>query len=191
MIGGYSVVTQDVLPFSMTVSARESKVFGANKIGLERRGFAKETIEALHKAFRLLDPVRTEYDAGSGAHSRGSARLAPKSSDLLEFMERVRARIRQMSFRWPYGMIAGNGRFPLLALETARAAGDEVVAIAIKEEASPEIEAARRALPLDLARPAFSRLIEISKQEGITEVMMAGQVKHAKIFSSIRPDWHW
>lgn len=54
MIGGYSVVTQDVLPFSMTVSPREVKTFGANKVGLERRGFSSETIESLHKAFRLL-----------------------------------------------------------------------------------------------------------------------------------------
>jgi UDP-N-acetylglucosamine acyltransferase len=54
MIGGYSVVTQDVLPFSMTVSDRPIKVFGANKTGLERREFSKETIESLQKAFRLL-----------------------------------------------------------------------------------------------------------------------------------------
>lgn len=54
MIGGYSVVTQDVLPFSMTVSPREVKAFGANKTGLARRGFKAETIEGLHKAFRLL-----------------------------------------------------------------------------------------------------------------------------------------
>jgi UDP-N-acetylglucosamine acyltransferase len=54
MIGGYSVITQDVLPFSMTVSEREVKVFGANATGLERRGFAAETIERLQKALRLL-----------------------------------------------------------------------------------------------------------------------------------------
>lgn len=54
MIGGYSVVTQDVLPFSMTVSERQIKTFGANKTGLERRAFPNETIESLHKAFRLL-----------------------------------------------------------------------------------------------------------------------------------------
>jgi UDP-N-acetylglucosamine acyltransferase len=53
-VGGYSVVTKDVLPYSMTVSPRESKVFGENKVGLERRGFSKESIESLHKAFRLL-----------------------------------------------------------------------------------------------------------------------------------------
>jgi len=54
MIGGYSVITQDVLPYSMTVQVREVKLFGANKVGLERRGFAPETIQRLHKAFRLL-----------------------------------------------------------------------------------------------------------------------------------------
>jgi UDP-N-acetylglucosamine acyltransferase len=54
IIGGYSVITQDVLPFSNTVTAREAKVFGANSTGLKRRGFEPATIDALHKAFRLL-----------------------------------------------------------------------------------------------------------------------------------------
>jgi UDP-N-acetylglucosamine acyltransferase len=54
IIGGYSVITQDVMPFSNTVTAREARVFGANATGLERRGFSKDTIDALHKAFRLL-----------------------------------------------------------------------------------------------------------------------------------------
>jgi UDP-N-acetylglucosamine acyltransferase len=54
IIGGYSVVTQDVLPFSNTVSEREIKVFGANRVGLERRGFATDTIEKLQTALRLL-----------------------------------------------------------------------------------------------------------------------------------------
>src|ERR1700682_2888813 len=87
-----------------------------------------------------------------------------------------------------YGMIAGNGRFPLLALETARRAGDEVVVVAIKEEAAPEIEqAADRCYWISLGQ--LSRLIEILKAEQITEVMMAGQVKHASIFSAIQPDF--
>jgi UDP-2,3-diacylglucosamine hydrolase len=87
-----------------------------------------------------------------------------------------------------YGMIAGNGRFPLLALETARSLGDEVVAIGLKEEASPEIEKlAARCHWISIGE--LSRLIEILKEEGISEVIMAGQVKHASIFSSIRPDW--
>jgi UDP-N-acetylglucosamine acyltransferase len=54
MIGGYSVVTQDVLPYSTTVSPREIKIFGANKVGLERRGFASDVIERLQTTFRLL-----------------------------------------------------------------------------------------------------------------------------------------
>jgi UDP-N-acetylglucosamine acyltransferase len=54
MIGGYSVVTQDVLPFSTTVSPREIKVFGANRTGLERRGFEVTAIDGLQTAFRLL-----------------------------------------------------------------------------------------------------------------------------------------
>jgi UDP-N-acetylglucosamine acyltransferase len=53
-VGGYSVLTQDVLPFSQTVTPRESKVFGENKVGLKRRGFSNESIDSLHKAFRLL-----------------------------------------------------------------------------------------------------------------------------------------
>src|SRR5579885_585340 len=53
-VGGYSVVTQDVLPYSNTVSAREAKVYGANATGLKRRGFPAETCDELHKAFRLL-----------------------------------------------------------------------------------------------------------------------------------------
>ena len=87
-----------------------------------------------------------------------------------------------------YGLIAGNGRFPVLALENARKLGHEVVAIGIQEEASREIEPlAARCHWISLGE--LSRLIDILKSEGITEVMMAGQVRHAKIFSSIRPDW--
>ncbi len=87
-----------------------------------------------------------------------------------------------------YGLIAGNGRFPVLALEAARKAGLQIVAIGIKEEASAEIEPlAARCYWISLG--ALSRLIEICKQESISEIMMCGQVKHAKIFSSIVPDW--
>ena len=87
-----------------------------------------------------------------------------------------------------YGMIVGNGRFPILALQTARKIGDEVVAIGIKEEASREIEAlASRCHWVSLGE--LSRLIDICHQEGVTQIMMCGQVKHASIFSSIKPDW--
>ena len=76
----------------------------------------------------------------------------------------------------------------MLALETARKLGHEVVAIGIEEEASKEIEAlASKCYWISLG--ALSTLIGILKEEGITEVIMAGQVKHTKIFSAIRPDW--
>src|ERR1041384_1851701 len=88
----------------------------------------------------------------------------------------------------PYGLIAGNGRFPVLALERARSLGHDVTVLAIQEEAAPEVEGlARRCHWISLG--ALGKLIDILKQEGITEVVMCGQVKHAKIFSSIRPDW--
>src|SRR5262249_47560697 len=86
------------------------------------------------------------------------------------------------------GLIAGNGRFPLLALESANRLGHDVTVIAIQEEASKEVETlAQRCHWISLGQ--LSKLIEILQQEGITEVVMCGQVKHAKIFSSIRPDW--
>jgi UDP-2,3-diacylglucosamine hydrolase len=88
----------------------------------------------------------------------------------------------------PIGLIAGNGRFPVLALEAAKKAGMEVVAIGIKEEASKEIEPlASRTHWISLG--ALSKLIDTCHKEGITQIMMCGQVKHAKIFSSIVPDW--
>jgi UDP-N-acetylglucosamine acyltransferase len=53
-IGGGTIVTQDVLPFSLTSAKRENKAFGINKIGLERRGFSAERLAILQKAYRLL-----------------------------------------------------------------------------------------------------------------------------------------
>ncbi len=87
-----------------------------------------------------------------------------------------------------YGIIAGNGRFPILALETARKQGDEAIAFAIREEAAAAVEqAAARCHWISLGE--LSKLIDLCHKEGVTRIMMAGQVKHAKIFSSIRPDW--
>jgi UDP-2,3-diacylglucosamine hydrolase len=87
-----------------------------------------------------------------------------------------------------YGLIAGNGRFPVLALESAQRLGHDVTVIAIQEEASAEVESmAARCHWISLGQ--LSKLIDILKEDSITEVVMCGQVKHAKIFSSIRPDW--
>ena len=91
------------------------------------------------------------------------------------------------------GLIAGNGRFPFLLLDAARAHGLTVVVAAIKEETDPEIDARAAADPdihvhwLSLGE--LSRLIDTFRAEGVTRAVMAGQVKHKQIFSSIRPDW--
>lgn len=87
-----------------------------------------------------------------------------------------------------WGLIAGSGRFPFLVLEGARSQGIEMAVIALKEEASPELEkAARRVHWVSLGE--LSKTIDLMHQEGVTQAVMAGQVKHNKIFSSIRPDW--
>jgi UDP-2,3-diacylglucosamine hydrolase len=87
-----------------------------------------------------------------------------------------------------YAMIAGNGRFPLLALQTAQREGHEIVVIAIENEASPDLAQYASCLHwINVGQ--LGKLIEILKREQISEVMMAGQVKHVSIFSSITPDW--
>jgi len=91
--------------------------------------------------------------------------------------------------RGKLGLIAGNGRFPFLVLDAARAQGYEVVVAAIKEEALPEIESHGAATVYWLSLGELSRLIETFKREGVHRAIMAGQVKHNQIFSSIRPDW--
>jgi hypothetical protein len=91
------------------------------------------------------------------------------------------------------GLIAGNGRFPFLLLDAARAEGYEVVVAAIKEETEPEINdraASDSGLTVHwLSLGELSRLIETFQRAGVTRAVMAGQVKHKQIFSSIRPDW--
>ena len=93
----------------------------------------------------------------------------------------------------PLGLIAGNGRFPFLVLDAARAKGERVVVAAIKEETEPEItdraahDSEIRLHWLSLGE--LSKLIDTFQKEGVARAIMAGQVKHKQIFSSIRPDW--
>ena len=91
------------------------------------------------------------------------------------------------------GLIAGNGRFPFLLLDAARAQGFGVTVAAIREETDPEINdraAADECITVHwLSLGELSRLIEVFHKEGVTAAVMAGQVKHKQIFSSIRPDW--
>jgi DUF1009 family protein len=91
------------------------------------------------------------------------------------------------------GLIAGNGRFPFLLLDAARAQGLEVCVAAIKEETDAEIDQRAAADPEItvhwLSLGELSRLIETFHKEGVEKAVMAGQVRHKQIFSSIRPDW--
>jgi DUF1009 family protein len=87
------------------------------------------------------------------------------------------------------GLIAGNGKFPFLILDAARAQGLEVVVAAIKEETFPEIASSGAASVHWLSLGELSKLIETFKREGVHRAIMAGQVKHKQIFSSIKPDW--
>jgi UDP-2,3-diacylglucosamine hydrolase len=90
------------------------------------------------------------------------------------------------------GLIAGNGRFPFLVLDAARGAGYDVTLIAIKEEAFPDLETAAarppRAVVHWVSLGQLGRCISLLKEAGITEAVMAGQVKHTKLFSDIVPD---
>jgi DUF1009 family protein len=87
-----------------------------------------------------------------------------------------------------WGLIAGNGRFPFLVLEGARSQGIDMAVIALKEEASEELaQSAKRLHWVSLGE--LSKAIDLMHREGVTQAVMAGQVKHNKIFSSIRPDW--
>ena len=96
------------------------------------------------------------------------------------------AAVEDTSRNW--GLIAGNGDFPFLVLEGARSRGIDMAVIAIREEASPALErAATRFHWISLGE--LGRGIDLLHQEGVKHAVMAGQVKHNKIFSSIRPDW--
>src|SRR5271163_1728946 len=94
-----------------------------------------------------------------------------------------------MPSRGKLGLIAGNGKFPFLVLDAARAQGFDVVVAAIREEAFPEIESRGAASVHWLSLGELSKLIETFKAAGVTRAVMAGQVKHKQIFSAIRPDW--
>jgi hypothetical protein len=87
------------------------------------------------------------------------------------------------------GLIAGNGRFPFLVLEAARSRGMDVIVAAIREETSPDIEQHGAVSVYWFSLGELSKLIETFQRKGVTRAIMAGQVKHKQIFSSIKPDW--
>jgi hypothetical protein len=89
------------------------------------------------------------------------------------------------------GLIAGNGTFPFLALRGARTLGHDVTVVAVKEEAFPEIEEEARRAGADLhwvSLGHLGRCIKVLRSAGISQAVMAGQVKHVRIFSGIVPD---
>ena len=87
-----------------------------------------------------------------------------------------------------YGLIAGGGRFPLIVASSARRQGHEIVAVAVKEEADPAIEQqVDRCHWISLGE--LTKLVRAFHEEGITEAVMAGRVRHSRIYSAIRPDW--
>lgn len=92
-----------------------------------------------------------------------------------------------MSEESPLGLIAGNGRFPFLVADAARRAGRKVVAVAIREEADPALAGhVDRFEWVGLGQ--LGRCIEVLREGGVVEAVMAGQVKHRQIFSDIVPD---
>jgi DUF1009 family protein len=88
--------------------------------------------------------------------------------------------------RW--GLIAGNGRFPFLVLEAARSQGIEMAVIALREEASPELERIAARLHW-VSLGELGKALDLLHREGVNKAVMAGQVKHNKLFSGIQPDW--
>ena len=110
-----------------------------------------------------------------------------------QFTVAMRGMMPVMKSGTKLGLIAGNGRFPFLLLDAARAEGREVVVAAIREETDAEID--RRAAEDSgvtvhwLSLGELSRLIETFQKANVHQAVMAGQVKHKQIFSSIRPDW--
>jgi DUF1009 family protein len=86
-----------------------------------------------------------------------------------------------------WGLIAGNGKFPFLVLDAARSCGIEMTVFAIREEASPELEQAATRLHW-IGLGELSRTLELMHAENVTQAVMAGQVKHNRIFQLLRPD---
>src|SRR5260370_4554369 len=87
-----------------------------------------------------------------------------------------------------WGLIAGNGRFPFLVLEGARSQGIDMAVIALKEEASPELEKIATRLHW-VSLGELSKTIDFMHQEGVKQAVMARQVKHNKVFTGRRAPW--
>ena len=97
-IGGFTVCTQDVLPFVKTVGSRPAKTYGINTVGLERKGFSPDTIEALHRAYRIL--IRSKLKLQDALQKiEGELTNYPEARYLVEFVRGSQSRIHPMSIR--------------------------------------------------------------------------------------------
>ncbi len=151
-IGGYSVVTKDALPFARTIGSRPARIFGVNTIGLQRRGFTPNTITQLRHAYRYLLQSKLNTTRALAQIEQDSSLTAPEVRYMVEFIRSVAARCDPAPRRPPrrgarrrrmkLGLLAGNGRFPFLVLDAARAQGHDVTIIALKEETFTELNAA-------------------------------------------------
>ena len=167
-VGGYSVVTKDALPFARTIGSRPARIFGVNTIGLSRRGFTPDTIAQLKQAYRYLLQSKLNTTRALAQIEQDPTLTSPEVRYLVDF---IRSSQRGVILRRPaaahrgagrrrmkLGLIAGNGRFPFLVLDAARAQGHDVTVIATKEETFTDLDEAaaqpRRRHPLDLDRPA-------------------------------------
>ena len=212
-IGGYSVITKDALPFARTVGSRPARIFGVNTIGLIARGFAPDVIDQAQALVPLPAAVEAEHDERAAADRAGplarvrrrsstwstsSARRSAASSSARAAPARRGSRSPMSSDRCQSCNAPGSHRRqrPLSrsSCSTRRGRpGHDVTVIAIKEEAFPELagDAAKppaAALALGVARPARHVHQPPARSAGVTQAVMAGQVKHTKLFADIVPD---
>ena len=137
-IGGYSVITKDALPYGRTVGSRPARVFGLNLIGLKRRGFADDTLKKLRAAYRYLTQSKLNTTQAISRIEQDASLKCPEVDNLVDFIRTasrgvILRRGGKKSGQTPQktdeklGLIAGNGRFPFLVLDAARAMGHDVV----------------------------------------------------------------
>ena len=205
-IGGYSVITKDALPYGRTVGSRPARVFGLNLIGLKRRGLADDTLKKLRAAYRYLTQSKLNTSQAIAQHRTGCVAQVPGGR------QPRRLHPHRVTRRDPargggkkerddssedvnekLGLIAGNGRFPFLVLDAARAMGHDVVG---DRHQGRSVEGDRRgrrdsAPKADVHWVSIGQLgtfLQILKDNHITQAVMAGQVKHIKIFGGFVPD---
>ena len=156
MIGGYSVVTQDVLPFATTVSARENKIFGANRVGLERREFSDDVDRSPANRVSPLDQGRSEHESGSGTHpSRAAADRRNRRSFWISLRHRSAgssSEVRSPRRQRPV---------PDSCARDGARTGHEIVAIGIEEEASTRHRSSCRRARYWISLGELSKLIDI------------------------------